>query len=73
MMPRRARITIGNSRLTCFELPDTFQDALEQIDRFETGDDNRHLVSFDERNVMLATGYRADVTGCQKGLYATIG
>ncbi len=55
------------------ELPYGAQNPFEHVDRFKTGDDNRHAIALDERFVFLIAHHRADVPRPQEALHAIAG
>src|SRR4029450_732032 len=54
-----------------FELPDGHQDALEQVERFEAGDDDRHSIPPRDRFVLGPAHDGTDVGGGKESLPLT--
>jgi hypothetical protein len=59
--------------LAAFELSDRTADALEDVERFEAGDHDRHAVAFGQLRILLDAHHAADVAGRQEALDAAVG
>src|SRR4030095_12548639 len=65
-----AWILIFHFRLARFELPGCHQCFLQNIDRFEAGDEDRHPVAIGDRLVFALAHDRADMPRSKKSLHA---
>ena len=63
----------STSARPCLQLPDTHQDALQNVQRLEARDDNGHVVFRRDRLIFRATHHRADMARRQETLHAAIG
>jgi len=64
----KARVSVCDFMLACFELLDGHQDARGEIDWFEASDDDRDLILLSNGQILMVTHHRADVTRCQETL-----
>ena len=62
--------TDSRRRAALLELLDRHQDPLQNIDRLEAGDDDRHVVARADRLVLAISHHGADVAGAEKALHA---
>ena len=65
-------VLVFHFRAAGFELLHRHQNALQNVQRLETGDDNRHAVFFHQRKIFLVAHHRADVAGGEKRLHAAV-
>ena len=66
----RARVLILDLGVAGLELADAEIDAFEDIERFETRHDDRHMIAGSDGQIFLVTHDRADVAGGEKALDA---
>ena len=65
-----AGVPVFHLRATLLQLPDTHQYALENIDRLEARDYDRHTIPLGDRAVLVHAGDGANVSGGQEALDA---
>ena len=66
----RARVLVLDLGAAFLELLDAHVDALQDVERLEAGDDDRHAVLRRERLVLGVAHHRADVAGREEALHA---
>ena len=65
-----ARVLVLDLGPALFQLLQAEVDALQQVERLEAGDDDRHAVALGDRHVLRVAHHRADVSGGEEPLHA---
>ena len=64
------RVLILDLRPALLELREAHVDALQEVERLEAGDDDRHAVAGGDREVLAVAHHGADVAGREESLHA---